>query len=836
MKKTATTPNENFNKAMNLFFGSNPANPYWFLFVLYLRKKHLLSIENNYPGDSANTLTPFNEPTYWEDVIGYKFPKGVLWRSVVGKIEGNQRLIDIYREFERASKSREQATLESSLSFIPYQWEDMFLLETVSLLLSIDDDWFNNNFNDCFDKAMNRIFAKERFELYTQPKELTELIGHLIGDDVKVIYNPFAGIGNFPLLTPNTAKYIGEEIVPIIANIANLRILANEINGEVKVTDSINDYDYFADIIVSNPPMRYKIDNPDINCIYGGLNDADTLLLRKCAKRGLRGIILVPIAMSFGDSYSRSMREFLIKRDCVYMIIELPSNILGGTSIASAIYVLNPNHTHKGKVRIINASECFTKNSANRILDVCQIVSIVDSANSKKSIDVELQTITDNNYSFMFSHYAEPDVKLPNSASLMQISDLGECIYNHAYNYQKKGKFADFSILSNPNKLKIFTPEDFAERDFKKPSCQIEQDCLIVQLIRGIRAAYVKTFGETLYMPNRYISFVPNENIVLPLYLVLQIHSDYVQKQVGEVTTSHNEFQKLKIVVPTLDEQRKAIEEYKAQLIDDLGVEIDSLKNKRYNEFERNMHLRKHHLKHVLSEIVPAARLMADFISSQEGNFSKNEIVGKRTHTTLENYAFKLLHNTKKIQGLISALTDEESFNDPEIIDIADFIHDYKERKIDNDDYDLVFRYEPIINDELENNPDFDMSQSPNLTAYIARSSFETIFDNIISNAKQHGFTEEERKDYTVRVLFCNVVVDGTEMLEIRISNNGEKIPVGMATDQIFSWGVGTGTGLGSWQTKNIVEHFGGSIEFIQNDDAADGFYIEYRILLPITD
>ena len=73
-------------------------------------------------------------------------------------------------------------------------------------------------------------------------------------------------------------------------------------------------------------------------------------------------------------------------------------------------------------------------------------------------------------------------------------------------------------------------------------------------------------------------------------------------------------------------------------------------------------------------------------------------------------------------------------------------------------------------------------------------------------------------------------------MLEIRISNNGEKIPVGMATDQIFSWGVGTGTGLGSWQTKNIVEHFGGSIEFIQNDDAADGFYIEYRILLPITD
>ena len=833
MKKTATAPNEIFNEAMDWFFGFNPVNPYWFLFVLYLRKKHLLSIENNYPGDSVNALTPFNEPTYWRDVVGYKFPGGILWQTVVGKIEGNQRLIDIYREFERASESRKQATLKTPFNLASlYQWEDSFLLETVSKLLSIDDEWFDNNFNDCFNKALRRIYAKERFELFTQPEELTYLIGKLMGDDIKIIYNPFAGVANFSLLTPHTAQYMGEEIVPIIAAIANLRILANDINGEVKIEDSTNALDYSSDIIVSNPPMRYRIDKPQIAKLFGGQNDADTLLLRKCAMNNIRGIIIVPMAVSYGIDYTKRVREMLVERDCVDMVIELPSNILDGTGVLTAIYVINLHHSHKGHIRIINATDCFTEDKHKRVLNVSEVITLIETQNSPNNLLVDAEIIAQNEFSFAFSRYAQQSNELPDGTPLIPISDLGEIWNNRTPSKIQHGKFANFSMLSNPNKLKIFSAVDFEERELPNPSCQITKDCVIVQSARGLRASCVHAVEENpLYIPASYFCFIPNENIILPQYFVLQIRSEYIQKLLGDNSPRRSDFLAMKLAVPSLEEQRHAIEEYQAELVRELGMEVDSLKTQRFNEYERNMHLRKHHLKHVLSEVVPAAQLLAHFISSQDGTFSKDTIIARRSNSSLESYANKLLQNTKKIQSLISALTDEETFGEPEVIDIVDFIKEYKSRKF-VDKYELVFLCESTIRYILDETV---TEQTTYPTAFIAKSNFETLFDNIIANAEQHGFTDKNRKDYAIRVSFSSIIESGKDMLMISIANNGEKLPVGMTPDRIFSWGVGSGTGLGSWQTKNIVEHFGGSIEFIQYDDEADGFNIEYRIILPMT-
>lgn len=836
MKKTATAPNEIFNETMDEFFGFNPVNPYWFLLVLYLRKKHLLSIEANYPGDSINTLTPFNDPSYWTEVMNYKFPDGSLWKSVVGKVEGNERLIAIRKEFEIASKSRdeERHKMPSNLLNL-YQWEDFFLLSTAQRLLSIDDDWFDDNFNICFDKALRRIFARERFDLHSQPLELANLIGHLMGGEVKNVYNPFCGVGSFATVLNQNVHFKGEEINPLIAAIADLRVLAAGLEGQVSAESSLNVYTHDADIIVSNPPLLLDINDPVVEDCYDGRNDADTLLLRKCAKNNIRGIIVTPIRMSFASGKERRVREMLIDLDCVDMVIELPSNILDGTGVLTAIYVINPHHTHKGYIRIINATEYFTVEKHRKVLSVPDIISLIGEQESPNNLLVSNETIVNSDYSFAFSRYAQQGDQMPDGTPLIPISELGDIWFSRTHSEIRRGKFAYFSMLSNPNKLKIFTEEDFEERELSTPSLQITQDCVIVQSARGLRASCVHAAEETpLYIPASYFCFIPNEKIILPQYFVLQIRSEYIQKLLGENSPRRSDFLAMKLAVPSLEEQRRAIEKYQSELVSQLGMEVDSLKTQRFNEYERNMHLRKHHLKHVLAEVVPAAQLLAQFISSQDGEFSKNTIIARRSNTTLESYANKLLQNTKKIQSLISALTDEETFGAPEVIDIADFIHKYKSRKF-IERFELVFLYESKVTDSLDNHPDMDMIQSPDLTAYIAEGNFETIFDNIIANAEQHGFTDTKRSDYAIRVRFRNIVENGNEMLEISIANNGEKLPVGMTADRVFSWGVGSGTGLGSWQTKNIVEHFGGTIEFIQYDDEADGFNIEYRIILPMT-
>lgn len=842
MKKTATAPNEIFNEAMDTFFGFNPVNPYWFLLVLYLRKKHLLSIEPNYPGDSINALTPFNDPSYWDEIVNYHFPEGIFWKTVVGKLDDNERLITILKEFENASKSRNEARFEMPLRLENlYQWEDSFLLSTAERLLEIDDDWFDKNFYNCFDRALHRIFAKERFEMYSQPTELTELVGkicHRMNESIKTVYNPFAGIGSYGLI-PNSGRYIGEELNPLIAAIANLRIMASDINGEVAVRDSINIEDYNADIIISTPPFILPVYGIQLNELFGGQNDADTLLMRKCAMCDMCGIIVAPIGISYRADYSKCVRELLIERDCLDMVIELPSNILEGTAITIAVYVINPNHNHKGTIRIINASECFSKGKSKNRLNVDEVINIIDSE-TPNALFVDRQTLADNDYTLTFNRYAKIELDLPEGSILMPMSELGTIFVERTSRSVDVGKFATFSRLTNPNKLKIFTPEDFETKELPPATNQFSKNCIIVSGARGLRAYYIQTNGEMLYVPAGYFCFIPNEKVVLPLYLVLQLHSDLVQKQVGDraiASFRRDEFNRLQIVIPPLDEQRKAIEEYKTSLIVELGVEVDSLKTQRFNEYERNMRLRKHALNQILNDVVPATRIISNFISSQDGSFTKDDIVVKRSNSTLDTYTHKLLKNVIKVQDLVAVLTDKEIYYEPEVVDMRSFLEEYEQTKL-TDKYQLSSHcYVCFFSDSDDPNDIIAAEQQKlPLTAYVSPKNLTTIFDNIITNAVKHGFTDKKRKDYVIRINYANVIFEGKEMLEIRILNNGNKLPDGMTAEKVFSWGVGSGTGLGSWQTKNIVEHFGGHIEFIQHDDNADGFNIEYYIILPMND
>ena len=257
--------------------------------------------------------------------------------------------------------------------------------------------------------------------------------------------------------------------------------------------------------------------------------------------------------------------------------------------------------------------------------------------------------------------------------------------------------------------------------------------------------------------------------------------------------------------------------------------------------------MRRSALLQVMNEVLPAARRITKFISSQEDDFSKKSIIAERSQSTLEDYVVKLFNNVEKVNALITALTEETRFNSPEIIEIDTFITNYKRSKL-ADNYDLEYfghnsllddivpdiSDEPLIAVTDQGNPVF-ILPSP-ITVYIARDCLTTVFDNIIANAVKHGFTKPERKDYAIRIEFRNTVIDDRDMVEFIVANNGEKLPVGMSADRMFTWGVGSGTGLGSWQIKNIIEHFGGSIKFIQYDDKADGFNIEYRFTIPMKD
>lgn len=853
-----------FNDAVDNFFSWNPKNPFWFLLAMYLRKEGSLAIRYDYTGDKRNIIAPVADRAYWKTLNhNDKWPEGVKTISIVGNMSNNEMLIEIFDVFQKATEQEVvEKRFSNSISKHP-QWEATFLLDATKSLLSLDDEWFANNFAELFNRVVYRIFAKDRSISFSPLSlEFNEIIASLIDSTTKRIYNPFAGTANLlSSFVESQTEYIGEEQNELNAAIGNLRILSSNIKGRVRVQDSIHLHSFDADLLISFPPYegqpaqtyqellisnKSTEERKQLEEAFGSRNDAITLVIRKCVVTGCKGIIIAPDSINFRMGRYDDLRRYLVSNDCVDMIISITAPLFSYASIPLAVYVINTNHRHKGCIRFVNIcdteKDCdlFLKSLSNDLLEEKQI-----------SKYVSLQEIIENNYILAPEAYVFPTLD-EQEDRMRNIKELGTLLSYRQINI-RQGLYLHSSFFGE-NKARVIHAKDLAYEDINNGQVfLVTKPCVMISPVGG-KAVCIDPQGEKIYVQYRnQIFFEPKADIVLPQYLALQLNEEYVKNQMGNrpIQTSasifvRTIFGRIKIIVPSLLEQQRIVDEYQLQLIGELGMEVDSLKNQRFNEFERNMHLRKHALKQVMNEVVPAARRISSFISSQDGLFSKDSIVAERSKSSLERYAVKLYHDVEKINFLISALTDETQFGEPKVIELSKFMAGYCYSKLSEKYQIFWFGHQVFYHDEIEqakerletlsNNGGGIYVTPPEVTAYIDPNCLTTVLDNIVANAVNHGFTNPEKMDYAIRIEFRNTIKESKEMAEICVMNNGNKLPSGVSPERIFTWGLGSGTGLGAWQAKNIVEHFGGEIMFIQHDDEPDGFNIEYRFTLPMSD
>ena len=114
---------------------------------------------------------------------------------------------------------------------------------------------------------------------------------------------------------------------------------------------------------------------------------------------------------------------------------------------------------------------------------------------------------------------------------------------------------------------------------------------------------------------------------------------------------------------------------------------------------------------------------------------------------------------------------------------------------------------------------------------YIARNDILRLVSNIIDNARKHGFTDSNRKDYEIKVTL-SIDVDNN-MYQIDFRNNGNPLPEGMNKMRYGikgeKAGKTAGTGLGGNYVKSFVEHYGGDYDIFMEDG-----WTVVRICLPI--
>ncbi len=114
---------------------------------------------------------------------------------------------------------------------------------------------------------------------------------------------------------------------------------------------------------------------------------------------------------------------------------------------------------------------------------------------------------------------------------------------------------------------------------------------------------------------------------------------------------------------------------------------------------------------------------------------------------------------------------------------------------------------------------------------YVAPNDFQRLVNNILNNAKRHGFTNPNKKDYVVQIKTSIDAESG--MYQIDFRNNGDPLPKGMNKMRYGikgeKAGKTAGTGLGGNYVKSFVEHYGGDYDIFMEDG-----WTVVRICLPI--
>ena len=119
-------------------------------------------------------------------------------------------------------------------------------------------------------------------------------------------------------------------------------------------------------------------------------------------------------------------------------------------------------------------------------------------------------------------------------------------------------------------------------------------------------------------------------------------------------------------------------------------------------------------------------------------------------------------------------------------------------------------------------------------TAWFPRKALQQVLDNIVANAREHGFKDKERDDFVIRTSWNT---DGLNML-IKVSNNGSPLPVDIDSDLLLEYGYSTAlnqnghSGIGGGEIAEIMHKFGGDVRIISSPEKK--FTVTYVLTMPL--
>jgi len=750
---------------------------------------------------------------------------------------GNAALGLLRECYIRAAGENANPEVERILSSIQFERE----------ILSEDElKFLSEHLEDVFQRVIssNGVSFQPSFG-FIQPQEVTDFMCSLASfpNDVRV-YNPFAGADSYAIALPNPID--GEEVKAETWALGQIRLFAAGVTSRtnIKLGDSfasMDDDKKYKAIITSPAYLMEKGQRIGdiVGHLYDKLEDGGTL------------VCIVSAGFLFDHSQaSKSIRMKLVEDKALKAIISLPSNIFIGTGISQAALVITKG-IENDDIILADASG-FTRFSKSvyrqTTFDWEQFVKdmeddLVDfGERGEYVVDGDIATIV--RYSDLIGSDLTPEIYLkPKPKNGKPLSDFATEVKENRGDGESEYDLVGSSLPEGLHR-KPFVPQKCVEK--KATSARnhvtISGDAVLIAIVSGkVRTVFVENFNDKIAFPPGSVKVLkPAEGVsaqYLAALLSTKIVADQITAQAKGLTIARlNRLDLSQVIVPDYrseEERQKLINDVLTSEMGDLALEL----HEAHERYKREVRSTRHAMIQTLSALSSNWQQMNMFAQKKGGQISFNDIVGRVNPISVENLMGSIGHAISTLERQVESLRLEKADWGEEVeLNPYGFIEDYI-RTHSTPDVRMV----NVGNDNTADIPDINevtgdvtYYHTDAMNVFYAPSRLvERIFNNIVANAKAHGFISD-KNDNEIRFDWQEVNGD----IVITIANNGLPLKDGVTSDDVLMSGFSTAlnesssegtlhSGQGGFEIKSLMEGLG-SVEVKSEPDAE--FPVIYRL------
>lgn len=705
-----------------------------------------------------------------------------------------------------------------------------------------DIDMLSNHLSAVFPILVNPSeFSWSSSPDYLQPKEVTDFIVKVahIPSGVKV-FNPFAGLSSYAVALPNN-PVVGEEINMVTWAIGQIRIFSNGLDANIANDDAFKEIEAETKypIIITSPtylPEKGHEIQDIVERLYAKLTDKGRL------------ICLVPHSFVFSNNRkAKELRERLIHERSIRSVISLPANIFPGTGIIQDILFIEKGNAEDdiifadadGFTRFAKSSyrattfdwEQFVNEMEDNLADFDGSVHDGDVATIVKYNDVIASNLTP-------AFYLAPK---PNDGRPLSdfATEVKESRGDGESEYVLVGSSLPETLHNKP-----FAPQKCMEK--KATSARnhvaISGDAVLISIVSGnLRTVYVENFHDKIAFPPGFIKVLqPSERVsvqFLAALLSTKLVADQITAQTKGLTIPRlNRLDLSQVIVPDYqseEERQKLINDVLTSEMGDMALEF----HEAHERYKREVRSTRHAMIQTLSALSSNWQQLNMFAKKKVGQISFNDIVGRVNPISVENLMGSIGYAISTLERQVESLRLEKADWGEEVeINPYGFIEDYiRTHSTPN------VRMVNVGNDNTADIPDIN-EDTGDVTYYhtdamnvfsAPKRLVERVFNNIVANAKAHGFTSD-KSDNEIRFDWQEVKGD----IVITIANNGIPLKNGVTSDDVLMSGFSTAlnecssegtlhSGQGGYEIKSLMEGLG-SVEVKSEPDAE--FPVIYRL------